>query len=844
MNISSLVPYLAMVVSATASSAALAQPWLDSSEYGSIYVVQRATPSEAEAKGATEFTKNWLLVTGKEMADPSVPGAIPVYLGLDAAPQSIREKLDVNGLGEDGVLIKTFGEGATRALVIAGGSGKGPLYGVYQFFEDYFGVRWLAPDAIHVPRPPASLCHIDFRYAPPFARRLTQMPYGADNDIYRVTTGPKFGLYGHNLYDLVRPDEYFATHPEYFSEIGGERIAPVGFYWHDLKAREGKGRQLGQLCMTNPDVQRLIAEELGRRIQKKPDAKVWSVNQMDWANNCQCKTCKALDDQEGTPMGSYLTGINAIADILAQRHPGYKVHTYAYAYTRTPPKRLKPRPNVIVELCTIECDFAQPIAEKGSNTNDAFMKDFAKWSKLTHNLYIYNYPWNYSRYQRMHPNFRVLAPNIHMFYAHHAMGVHEQGPGVRNMQHTVEFGTMRSYIISRLLWNPKLDGAAVRDEFIELYYQEAAPFIKEFIAAQEKALDASGSSMTCFDPGVWIDAALVAETRVILEKARAAAKTPEIRRRVDIACVPVELAALECRPDITMTESAITLTRPPSLTIDAYFDLIRGYGASMVAENVPIEEGVKAFQWGTLARVETSPLISIENDRWLLQTAPAFKGSILRMRDKKNDVDMLRGYLDYGIGAGTYQDWTTTPYVMEASVSETYDVLDRKSDRLTLRAKRYDGLVVDRTISLEPGTEGVTFTLVLSNPTDGPLTPNVKFHPEFDSHGTAAPEIWAREKGKWQPLASAQDRKLDAIGKYLPPQNCDMLGAYLPKAKVSYLCSFDPDKTGGLLWFFNVAYERQHVNLEVWPKDDPLAPGEAVSYTAIYSVTKKKLPLR
>ncbi len=49
----------------------------------------------------------------------------------------------------------------------------------------------------------------------------------------------------HNFYRYVPPEEFFETHPEYFSEIGGLR------YGGD-----------GQLCLTHPELPELVAERI------------------------------------------------------------------------------------------------------------------------------------------------------------------------------------------------------------------------------------------------------------------------------------------------------------------------------------------------------------------------------------------------------------------------------------------------------------------------------------------------------------------------------------------------------------------------------------------------------
>ena len=44
-------------------------------------------------------------------------------------------------------------------------------------------------------------------------------------------------------------------------------------------------------------------------------------------------------------------------------------------YTREPPKITRPRPNVVIRLSNIECDFRRPIDDPSSSVNAAFAAD-------------------------------------------------------------------------------------------------------------------------------------------------------------------------------------------------------------------------------------------------------------------------------------------------------------------------------------------------------------------------------------------------------------------------------------------------------------------------------------
>ena len=80
--------------------------------------------------------------------------------------------------------------------------------------------------------------------------------------------------------------------------------------------------------------------------------------------------------------------------------------TLAYQYTRKPPRLVRPRPNVIVRLCWIECSFVRPLT---TGRNATFRKDLEGWTKIAGRLYVWDYVTNFSNYVQPHANFGSWA---------------------------------------------------------------------------------------------------------------------------------------------------------------------------------------------------------------------------------------------------------------------------------------------------------------------------------------------------------------------------------------------------------------------------------------------------
>jgi hypothetical protein len=245
--------------------------------------------------------------------------------------------------------------------------------------------------------------------------------------------------------------KYLAGHPEWFSQINGERTS-----------------NRAQLCLTNPQLRDFMVQRVRERLIEAPEASIISVSQNDWDGACECPDCKAVDDAEGSHAGTMLAFVNYIAEKIGPEFPNVAIDTLAYRYTRKPPKTIKPRPNVIVRLCSIECNFREPL-DHPSNT--AFARDLEGWSNICSRLYIWDYTTNFAHYVQPFPNWFVLGPNMRFFQSHHVRGVFEEGA---YQSYGSEMGELRAWVLAQLMWNPEQNDRALITEFLCGYYGPVA----------------------------------------------------------------------------------------------------------------------------------------------------------------------------------------------------------------------------------------------------------------------------------------------------------------------------------------------------------------------------------
>ncbi len=313
-------------------------------------------------------------MTGVELpirSDQSSLSSWEIVLGRNAHLQPIGVKIDFDALGAEGYKIKT----KDHHLIIAGGDLRGTLYGVYGLLEDHLGCRWFTPTISRIPKhkqlvvPRIEETKVPvLEYREPFVMDCFDGDWCARNRMnssagrLEKRHGGKgrfgAGLFVHSFNVLMPADKYFDEHPGYFSEVEGKRV-----------------KDRSQLCCTNPDVIRICTEELAKRMRQDPDAFVYSLSQNDWANYCECANCSELAKREGSQMGPLLHLVNTAAKSLESEFPDKAIETLAYQWSRKPPSSMRPRENVIIRLCSIECCFMHsrlPAPKKQTVTSSCF----------------------------------------------------------------------------------------------------------------------------------------------------------------------------------------------------------------------------------------------------------------------------------------------------------------------------------------------------------------------------------------------------------------------------------------------------------------------------------------
>ncbi len=403
--------------------------------------------------------------------------------------------------------VKADPEGAA----VESASVAGLVYGSFALLEE-MGWRFLAADCELRPDGPLTLPEKTWEERPAFRVREVFWRSAMDGafavklrlNSARSSITPEQGgkamfyNFSHTFNTLVPPEEYFDTHPEYFSLVNGKRE-----------------RERGQLCLTNPDVLHLCVQGVLQWKKDHPAYDIFSVAMNDWYGSCECPACRRIDGEEGSGAGTMIRFVNAVAEQVSQVYPDVRIHTFAYLYCRKPPRLTRPGANVIVRLCPIESCRSHPLEKCGCETGpidvqytsargfsgdpdaeSSFMRDLKGWSRICDNLFIWDYTTNYANYLQPFPNLNSIAENLRTFHRYGVQGVLEQGNFSRGR--TGALGDLKVYLLGKLLWDPAQDEKALIREFAAGYWGNAAGEMLRLIEITEQA--AQTCHMGIYDP--------------------------------------------------------------------------------------------------------------------------------------------------------------------------------------------------------------------------------------------------------------------------------------------------------------------------------------------------------
>lgn len=474
----------------------------------SIVVAENATETEVNAAGVLE--DHLQQITGADFTvirDSEEESDYEIVVGVTNREEA--NPVDRSELGDEGVRIFTDG----KKLFLTGGEKRGAIYAVYTFLEEFLGCRWftksipLTPDrgdCIVIPEiPELVLEEIDYTYVPPFVLRQTYwmfstmyVDYSVAHKLHGMMAGVPESLGGipmeacingvHTMGWMITQDMY-ASHPEYFG-------------MDDSGVRQPNR----QPCFSNPEVLEIVIAAAKAHFSQYDS--IFSVSQNDNQDFCHCPECVAFNNAHGgVESAAMINFVNQVAVAIKEEYPDNKVETLAYQRSETPPTGLAIADNVVIRLCPIQTCVLHDLDDASCPENHEFDVNLTGWSNLTENIYIWDYSTNFQYIYAFFPNITRLQARYQYFRDRNVISVFDHGCGENIIP--AELHELRTYLVSKLLWNPDTDIEMHIKEFCDAYYGEAADDVIEFIYYFEEAVKGYNptafkvSHMTCYDGG-------------------------------------------------------------------------------------------------------------------------------------------------------------------------------------------------------------------------------------------------------------------------------------------------------------------------------------------------------
>lgn len=349
------------------------------------YIV--AESDAVSQNAAAEFSDAIEKMTGCRLPLQSFENGIPVYLGA-AAFKAAPELKKIKG--------EFFSLFVSRNAVFAAGNDAEPFYGTdfsVTAMLEALGFGWFGPGKLWQVFPESGtviLPAANFVSKPHFNSRrnrvLEQEP----------VLGKKWGLGGikseveHKYGYFFPPDIYEKEHPEYYALSRGTRSTRNKRWW--------------ELCLSNEEVQRSMAEKVCAFFREHPEWTGLSIGQndgngepgsIDYANWCECENCRKFAADFS---GAVLRFSNKVAALVHKEFPEHTLMFYGYFGTYKAPAEKCPEPispNLQLTLCK-ECGFTGKIRTDEACSDEQhppFAENFRKW-KSQGIKHIAIYEWN------------------------------------------------------------------------------------------------------------------------------------------------------------------------------------------------------------------------------------------------------------------------------------------------------------------------------------------------------------------------------------------------------------------------------------------------------------------
>lgn len=491
-----------------------------------IIIPAKASPEEQEA--AEELKKYLDRMTGASFKvqgdDSPFEGA---YISIGNTVQAREAGLDkvAGQLTPEGIAVKPVG----KSVCLLGGS-AGIMNAVMAFLEEDAGCRWYSHKWEHLPSNRNLTVEVTDRISNPSfdvrfvftASAMSSAPEWTRHN--RVMKWNRFnhidGWFAHT-YAQICPMSEFKARP-------------------DLFAKKANGQPFNtQICPTHPEIVKRAKERAlaALKANKRKDASLISISEYDGSwGYCRCKRCDRINIRHRAPVAAHLTLVNEVARAVAKDFPKVKVTFLAYSRDyRKPPVNMEMEPNVAMWFCTTGVDSCQAF-----RTHKKRAAEFLKWKQIVKTAYIWEYGCDFANYFRVMPTLHAKTGNLGFWYESGVDGIMFQevfGANGGDQQ------ALRAWVLSKMLWDSKLDPDELARDFCEGVFGDAAGEMYEYY----KLVDAAGRASKSIE-SFYGKAGFITKANTIFDRAFAKAKQADdakLIERIEVHYIPIALMEAE-----------------------------------------------------------------------------------------------------------------------------------------------------------------------------------------------------------------------------------------------------------------------------------------------------------
>lgn len=448
-------------------------------------IVYPENPTTYETTAVEELTVLFYQGTGILLSAKKDNENIPsntAFISIGKTKQLEKTDIEITSdeLGYTGSKVKTIG----RNVYIAGNTGMGSLFGVYEFLHYSIGYEFYADQVITFDKkssyalklfditliPDIDIGEFGWRKFRDYDTDAISNRYKSFNPSY-TTVG--HGM-GHNTFWYLPKEIYFEDHPDWYAPDGQ------------------------QLCFSNTEMVDEFAKNVIARFSTEPvDEKrlMIFIGQEDVFVWCSCPKCAASKKKYGTDSAVLIKFMNKLAEKIdawiAENQPGREVVYMFFAYhcSLTPPVEMAPdgtirpydndqslilRDNVYPWIAHLASGWSDPIEE-----DDSFKYIIEGWDALANKICFYSYCFH-SRQQYVNfDNLNSLQQNLQLLKEYDTFYFMDQG-GLQEPD-SPTFVAYRAYITYKLIWDVNANVQVLKENFFANYYDDASEWLMKYL---------------------------------------------------------------------------------------------------------------------------------------------------------------------------------------------------------------------------------------------------------------------------------------------------------------------------------------------------------------------------